>query len=402
LKDNTMQRRNFIRLVGGGTITAATLTTTATLTGCAAGAFPDAAVEAWQGPGAEVDPRRRALAYAITAPNPHNLQPWLVDLRQPGMIVVRTDPQRVLAETDPYGRQILIGHGAFIELLVMALAKEGLESTVNLWPQSELPADLKAWDARAVAQIAISKPSTAAAPDALFDLILKRHTPKSDYDTARPVSSTILKALTDSNTVANVTVGGTVDAGQLTAMRDLCWQSAQVELLTPRTYLESAKLLRIGPDEILNHRDGISINSAFVRFANAVGMVDRVAPLTDGSAAYKTAMGRFEGHSRSAMGFVWITTAGNTRSQQIEAGRAYMRMQLKATELGVGVHPMSQALQEFGEMRPHYEKVHQLVLGKSAPSTAADATVQMFCRLGYTASPPPATPRRPLERFVQT
>jgi nitroreductase len=401
LKDNTMQRRNFIRLVGGGTITAATLTTTATLTGCAAGAFPDAAVEVWQGPGAEVDPRRRALAYAITAPNPHNLQPWLVDLRQPGMIVVRTDPQRVLAETDPYGRQILIGHGAFVELLVMALAKEGLESTVNLWPQSELPADLKAWDARPVAQIAISKPSTAAAPDALFDLILKRHTPKSDYDIARPVSSTILKALTDSNTVANVTVGGTVDAGQLTAMRDLCWQSAQVELLTPRTYLESAKLLRIGPDEILNHRDGISINSAFVRFANAVGMVDRVAPLTDGSAAYKTAMGRFKGHSRSAMGFVWITTAGNTRSQQIEAGRAYMRMQLKATELGVGVHPMSQALQEFTEMKPHYDKVHQLILGKNAPSTVADTTVQMFCRLGYAASPPPATPRRPLERFVQ-
>lgn len=99
-----MQRRNFIRLVGGGTITAATLATTATLTGCGSSAFPEAAVEAWQGPGIEADPRRRALAYAITAPNPHNLQPWLVDLRQPDTIIVKTDPQRVLAETDPYGR----------------------------------------------------------------------------------------------------------------------------------------------------------------------------------------------------------------------------------------------------------------------------------------------------------
>ncbi len=397
-----MQRRNFIRLVGGGTITAATLTATATLTGCASGAFPDAAVEAWQGPGTEADPRRRAVAYAITAPNPHNLQPWLVDLRQPGLIVVRTDPQRVLAETDPYGRQILIGHGAFIELLVMALAKEGLESKVTLWPQSELPTDLKAWDARPVAQIAVSKPSATAAPDALFDHILKRHTPKSDYDTARSVSPNTLKTLTDSNRATSVAIGGTVDAAQLTAMRDLCWQSAQVELLTPRTYLESSKLLRIGPHEILENRDGISINSASVRFANAVGMVDRAAPLTEGSAAYKTAMGRFEGHSRSAMGFVWITTAGNTRSQQIEVGRAYVRLQLKATELGLGVHPMSQALQEFAEMKPHYEKVHQLILSKNAPSNVGDGTVQMFCRLGYTASPPPATPRRALKRFVQT
>jgi nitroreductase len=402
LKENAMQRRNFIRLVGGGTISAATLATTATLTGCASGAFPDAAVEAWQGPGTEADPRRRALAYAITAPNPHNLQPWLVDLRQPGMIIVRTDPQRVLAETDPYGRQILIGHGAFIELLLMALAKEGLESTVTLWPQGELPTDLTAWDSRPVAQIAISKHITAVVPDALFDFILKRHTPKSDYDINRPVSPTTLKALTDSNKAVNVAVGGTVDAVQLTAMRDLCWQSAQVELLTPRTYLESSKLLRIGPDEILKNRDGISINSAFVRFADALGMVDRAAPLTQGSAAYKTAMGRFEGHCRSAMGFVWITTAGNTRRQQIEAGRAYVRMQLKASELGLGVHPMSQALQEFAEMKPHYETVHQLILRKNAPRSESDDTVQMFCRVGYTASPPPATPRRALERFVQT
>ncbi len=396
-----MQRRNFIRLVGGGTITATTLTTTATLTGCASGAFPDAAVEAWQGPCAEVDPRRRALAYAITAPNPHNLQPWLADLRQPNTITIKTDPQRVLAETDPYGRQILIGHGAFIELLVMALAKEGLESKVTLWPQGELPTDLKAWDARPVAQIAISKTSAAAVPDELFDHILKRHTPKSDYDTARVVSPATLKALTSSNQATSVVVDGTVDTAQLAAMRDLCWQSAQVELLTPRTYLESSKLLRIGPDEILKNRDGISINSAFVRLAAAVGMVDRNAPLVEGSAAYKSAMGRFKGHSRSAMGFVWISTAGNTCSQQIEAGRAYVRLQLKATELGLGVHPMSQALQEFAEMKPYYEKAHQLILSKAAPRAAGDATVQMFCRLGYAASPVPPAPRRQLEKFVQ-
>lgn len=397
-----MQRRNFIRLVGGGTFPAAALTTTATLSGCASsGAYPDAAVEAWQGPGAETEPRRRALAYAITAPNPHNLQPWLVDLRQADTIILKTDPQRVLAETDPYGRQILIGHGAFIELLVMALAKEGLQSQVNLWPQGELPADLKAWDARPVASINISKLAAGAAPDALFDQILKRRTPKSDYDIARLVSDTTLKMLMGSSKAAGVTVGGTVDAAQLAAMRELCWQSAQVELLTPRTYLESSRLLRIGPDEILKNRDGISINSTFVRLANAVGMVDRNAPLTQGSSTYKTAMGRFEGHSRSAMGFVWLTTAGNNRTQQIEAGRAYVRLQLQATAMGLGVHPMSQALQEFDEMKPFYDKVHQLILSKATPRNAGEATVQMFCRLGYTAQAVPAAPRRPITSFVQ-
>ena len=53
-------------------------------------------------------------------------------------------------------------------------------------------------------------------------------------------------------------------------------------------------------------------------------------------------------------------------------------------------------------MEPHYERVHQLVLGRPAPRTPHDATVQMFCRMGYAPDPAPATPRRALAKFVRT
>ena len=102
------------------------------------------------------------------------------------------------------------------------------------------------------------------------------------------------------------------------------------------------------------------------------------------------------------MGFVWLSTPGNSRSQQIEAGRAYLRMQLAATAIGLGVHPMSQALQEFAEMKPFYDKAHQLMLGKLAPQTPNDETLQMFCRLGYTPGAVPSTPRRQIDKFVLT
>lgn len=44
------------------------------------------------------------------------------------------------------------------------------------------------------------------------------------------------------------------------------------------------------------------------------------------------------------MGFVWTTTATNTRLDQLAAGAAWVRMQLTAGQLGVASHPLSQAL----------------------------------------------------------
>ena len=97
---------------------------------------------------------------------------------------------------------------------------------------------------------------------------------------------------------------------------------------------------------------------------------------------------------------VWLSTpvdaTSGPRSREVRAGRAYMRLQLKASELGLQVHPMSQALQEFAEMKPHYDGLHQRLLGKPADVEP----LQMFCRIGY-AGPQQHTPRRGVAAIVR-
>lgn len=388
-----MQRRDFIRLAGGGTVASALA-----LAGCApANTYPAEAVQAWQPP-QERDPRRRAVAYAITAPNPHNRQPWLVDLRTPGTITLYCDRERLLPETDPFGRQILIGHGAFLELLVLALAEQGLAADVALWPEGPLPEQLGRWDARPVATLRLR---AGAAPDPLFSQVLLRRTPKVDFDTARTVPAPVLDQLLASAAAGPVAAAGTLDAQRVQALRTLCWEAALAEIGTPRTAMESLVLTRVGPDEILRYRDGISINGWMPRAAAALGMLDRTQPPAPGSIAEREMHKRFSGHSKSAMGFVWLATHGNSRAQQIEAGRAYVRLQLQATALGLGMHPMSQALQEFAEMAPHYARAHQLLLGRAAPRDATEPTVQMLCRVGYPGAAIAPTPRRALGDFLR-
>ena len=393
-------RRGFVRLIGGGVVLVAG--TVAVGGYFMSSNLPEAAIEIWKGPGAEPDVRKRAVAYAVTAPNPHNRQPWLVDLREPDAITLYCDRDRLLPETDPFGRQILIGHGAFLELMVMALAQQGVRSELTLWPAGELATRLSDWDTRPVARLRLVQGEGEQA-DPLFASVLDRHTPKVPFDTARPVATSALATLLSQPTGTNaVRVGGTIEPGEVAQLRGLCWEAAKVELTTPRTVMESIRLMRVGPDEILAHRDGLTINTRMARIASGLGQFDRSAPPAPGSQAFKQAMQTFDGYCRTAMGFVWLTTTGNSRTDQIAAGRAYVRQQLHATQLGIGLHPMSQSLQEFAEMAPHYERAHRLLLGAPAPASAGDATVQMMSRIGHSASEVQASPRRPIAQFIQS
>jgi len=121
-----LDRRTFVRLLAVAAVSP--------LAACSQD-YPEEAVAAWRGPDSAADLRRWALGHAILAPSSHNRQPWLVDLREADAIVLRIDRDRLLPETDPWFRQIVVSQGTFIEALVLALRQRGLEPAVALFPE---------------------------------------------------------------------------------------------------------------------------------------------------------------------------------------------------------------------------------------------------------------------------
>jgi hypothetical protein len=65
------------------------------------------------------------------------------------------------------------------------------------------------------------------------------------------------------------------------------------------------------------------------------------------------------------------------------------------------MHPMSQALQEFAQMQPHYEQAHRLTLKRAAPKSSGEPTLQMLVRLGYPTEAPGPTPRRGVQAILR-
>jgi hypothetical protein len=392
-----MRRRAWMRLVGGGFVA----TAIGSLVATGSSSYPDKVLKLWGGPSRTLDLRRWALSLAMLAPSPHNQQPWIADLRDANAITLFVDRSRLLPMTDPLFRQIMIAQGAFIETLTIALRQRGARPTVELFPQGEFRQHIL--DDRPLALLRWSPTADTPANDPLFQQILHRRTSKIAYDITRPVTTETLASLNACLVDPEVHYGATVNPALIDVLRTLCLESARVEVSTPRTVMESLRLTRIGPIEIASHPDGISVNEPIPRIIEAIGAVDRSNPPSVDSAVFRQTMSRFETYSSTAMGFVWLSTLteqnaarGELRRAEVAAGRAYMRLQLKATELGLQMHPMSQALQEFEEMKPYYDRLHLLLLGR--PST--EETVQMLCRIGYGKDSQHA-PRRDLSTIIR-
>jgi hypothetical protein len=345
--------------------------------------MPEAAIAPWSfDPSPLDDVRLDAFRYAILAPNPHNRQPWLIRMEGRDGALISCDPEKRLPETDPFDRQITIGFGTFLELARIAAAQRGIRMDVLPFPDGEPSPRL---DARPVARLRFVK-DAGVKPDPLFEAITRRRTNRQLYGPDAP-SPAQLDMLAAEGTVVSR------DPALLAQLRPITVAAISTEMATPDAHMESVRLMRIGHAEVDARPDGLALTGPMIEATSMLGLTTREAIADTRSTAFRMGLEDLRSTYGSIPAAVWITTPSNARLDQLEAGRRYARVTLRAAALGLAMHPLSQSLQEYPEMAGHFAAIHRLL------GAGDGQRVQMLARVGFAPDVAPAA-RYPVSAHI--
>jgi hypothetical protein len=275
----------------------------------------------------------------------------------------------------------------------MAAVEQGLRADVTAFPAGDWPEN--AVGEQPVCRVAFV-PDATVVRDPLFAQVLKRRTNRNPFDgtAVDPGEATLLAQaglMIGPAQMLPVQFGWAANARQIAQLAGIAKRAWDIEVKNDATFKESVDVFRITGPEIAKHRDGISMHGPFFWWASKLGLFTQQNAMEP--AGRSQALSLID-PQLAVRAFGWIVTAANDRRAQLAAGAAYVRANLKATELGLAMHPLSQALQEFPQMLP------LLAEHKRAVGAAESETVQMFFRLGRAPAAEPA-PRRPLDAIIR-
>lgn len=309
---------------------------------------------------------RRCIAAATHAPSKHNAQPWRFEIVD-GVVELHADGSRAMPVSDPSGRELVIGCGAALYALRLAMRCEGHEPVTAFFPDGP--------DFSLLARVAAGGHKAPSVDDmAMREAIAVRHTDRGplDADALEPGAPFVLQ---DAAEREGATLQLLTTPGLRQTLATLIGIADRAESQDPAFEAELRAWVRDDDGEA----DGIplgargpgaagSYRAAFVqRDFDVTGDVHRAAPA---------------GVDRPLPAILW--TDGDHPLDWLRAGMALEAVLLRATVLGASASFLNQPL-ELPATRARLR--HDLAL---------PGFPQMILRLGVGADGAPS-PRRSVE-----
>ena len=321
---------------------------------------------------------KEILFLASLAPSGHNTQPWFVIHLAPYHWIIGNDRSRWLPAVDPNQRETLLSIGAFLQNLEFASDALGYDCVWKLLATTNQ--DERVMELRLI--------KTESRNTANIERMKDRRTKRAGFSRETLRKEDIVHLTTGESEFAHYLPASARESGFI---RDQTIEANHLQCERDAAQVELAEWIRFSSKDAREHRDGLTTGSMEIDgFAGWVvrNFYDQSSVMKKGFRERSLAQVR-EQVSHSA-GWLLITSADASVAAMLETGRRMQRIFLKVRARGIGLHPMTQILEEDST--------------RSALRSALDiaANVQFILRVGYVATyPPPVSLRRPPSWFVR-
>ncbi|MBO1334530.1 hypothetical protein [Streptomyces sp. VRA16 Mangrove soil] len=313
---------------------------------------------------------RHLVRAAVTAPSLHNSQPWLFSGDATG-VDLYADPTRRVPLADPDGRQLVIGCGAALFNIRLAMRHLGFRAVVHPFPDPWRPAHLARVDWGAY------EPADREA-ETLHRALRSRRTHRGPFQPGE-LSEEFTDALRERARAEGADLNLVAPGRQRARLAELVRAAEDLQRTDPG---RRAELVRWTQEFNGVRRDGVPLSTCtyhpdcvslagrdFLGLTATLPRAPEVWPARTGAVAV-------------------LTTRHDTPADRLRAGQALQRMLLYAAAHEVSAAFHTQPL-EVPELRV---EVRATLLFGQFP--------QMILRLGH-ALPGPVTPRRPVSEVVR-
>jgi hypothetical protein len=325
------------------------------------------------------------LRLGITAPSPHNTQPWRIKLVSGTEAMLFLDPRRRLWATDPPGRQGHISHGTLLEMTAIAATSLGYRLETEMLPDGEMTVAEYGRKPTATLRLVAAR---GCAIDPLSSRILSRRSSRLPHE-GPAVTDTERAVIENQAQVGGVEVDW-VPRDMHTQVLDIAARAMTIEVQTRLLFDETLRWFRFSEREIARKGDGLHLDTSGLHGLQLTLGRWSLTPRTWHRFYNRLPyLKSFVNAVRSTRALLTLTTPTNTMLDWIVAGRAYMRAQLAADAYGLRFQPISQVLQEYPQMDTLRDEFNKL-MGVYEPSK-----IQMLVRVGRTRQPG-LSPRRDL------
>jgi hypothetical protein len=324
-----------------------------------------------------------AVEIAARAPSVHNTQPWKFQLAG-DVIGLLADPDRLLTQIDPAGRELVISCGAALFGLRLGLRQAGRIPVVQVWPDPAQPWLLaRVWPSEHVAMNKVEAELLAAVPH--------RHTHRGPF-TPGDISARLLAALAVDATAEGAELTFIESPKYLGTLARLVDQAAAVQEANAAISAEARRWLRPAGSDAHDgvpewatafESDGAPQRFRQREFGASIGVADR-----DGGSSGQGSedLGSEDVATEPPAATAVLVTAGDTADDWLHAGQALNRLLLRAATRWVFASLQSQPLESPG----YRAQVRDVLALKGEP--------QMLLQFGR-ANAALATPRRRQAEF---